>query len=45
MSPLGLGLDEKAVEAVSQWRFQPATVNGQPLRVRAVVEVNFRLAK
>jgi protein TonB len=26
---LGMGLDEKAIEAVSQWRFQPATLNGQ----------------
>jgi protein TonB len=28
---LGMGLDEKAIEAVSQWRFQPATLNGQPV--------------
>jgi protein TonB len=31
---LGMGLDEKAIEAVSQWRFQPATLNGQPVAVQ-----------
>lgn len=40
---LGMGLDEKALEAVSQWRFQPATLNGQPVAVQINVEVSFRL--
>jgi periplasmic protein TonB len=40
---LGLGLDERAMEAVKQWRFRPATVDGKPAATRAVVEVNFRL--
>jgi len=39
---LGLGLDEKAIEAVQQWRFQPALRDGMPVRVAAQVEVNFR---
>ena len=40
---LGFGLDEKAIKAVSQWRFKPSTKNEQPVAVSAQVEVNFRL--
>jgi len=40
---LGLGLDEKAIEAVSLWKFKPAMRNGRPVRAPAVIEVNFRL--
>jgi protein TonB len=40
---LGMGLDEKALAAVSTWRFQPATLNGQPVAVEVNVEVSFRL--
>jgi TonB family protein len=39
---LGLGLNEKAVEAVKQWKFEPAIRDGQPVAVKAVVEMNFR---
>ena len=41
--PLGLGLDEKAIEAVSKWRFKPSIKDGRPVAVSANVEVNFRL--
>ncbi len=40
---LGMGLDEKAIEAVNRWRFRPATFNGQPVPTQIAVEVNFRL--
>jgi len=40
---VGLGLDENALEAISQWQFKPATKDGQPVPVAATIEVNFRL--
>jgi TonB family protein len=40
---LGMGLDEKAIDAVRQWRFEPARKNGQPVPVQVSIEVNFRL--
>jgi TonB family protein len=40
---LGLGLDEKALEAVSTWLFRPSLLNGQPVPLPVVIEVNFRL--
>ena len=40
---LGLGLDEKAIEAVSHWRFRPALFDGKPVATEATVEVNFQL--
>jgi TonB family protein len=40
---LNPGLDQRAIEAVSRWRFRPATRDGQPVKVSADVEVNFRL--
>jgi periplasmic protein TonB len=40
---LGMGLDEKALEAVRSWKFEPAMKDGKPVAVRINVEVNFRL--
>jgi periplasmic protein TonB len=39
----GMGLDEKALEAVSQWLFRPGTKNGKPVTVGANIEVSFHL--
>jgi len=40
---LGLGLDETAAAAVTDWRFAPGSKGGQPVAVMSTVEVNFRL--
>jgi len=40
---LGLGLDQKAIEAVKQWKFEPAMKDGKPVAVQVNVEVTFRL--
>ncbi len=42
LEAVGLGLDEQAVEAVTQWRFSPGLKGSRPVPVRAVVEANFR---
>ena len=41
--PLGDGLDEKAINAVKTWKFDPATKNGKPVAVQLMIEVQFRL--
>jgi len=40
---LGLGLDERAIEAVRRWRFRPGYRDGKPWVTAAMVQVNFRL--
>ena len=40
---LGMGLDEKAIEAVRNWKFEPAKKDGKPVAVQINVEVNFHL--
>lgn len=40
---LGMGLDEKAMEAVRTWRFEPARKDGQPVAVQMNIIVNFHL--
>jgi protein TonB len=40
---LGMGLDEKAIEAVRQYRFKPAEYQGRPVPVEVNIEVNFQI--
>jgi periplasmic protein TonB len=40
---LGLGLDQKAVEAVKSWKFEPAMKDGRPVAVAVTVDVEFHL--
>jgi TonB family protein len=42
---LGMGLDEKAMEAVRGYRFKPATLSGIPVPVSITVEIDFHLYK
>jgi TonB family protein len=43
LKSLGLGLDEKAVEAIGLWRFTPGEKEGKPVPIIATIEVNLRL--
>jgi TonB family protein len=43
LRPLGLGLDDQAVNAVQKWRFQPAIKDGKPVPVLISVDVSFNL--
>jgi TonB family protein len=42
-SALGMGLDEKAIEAVKKWRFEPGQREGHPVATIIAVEVDFHL--
>lgn len=42
--PLGYGLDEMAIKEIAQnWKFRPGTYHGQPIDVKATIEVTFNL--
>ena len=41
--PLGMGLDQKAIEAGEKWRFRPGQKDGKAVPTQATIEVSFRL--
>jgi periplasmic protein TonB len=43
MSHLGMGLDQKAIEAVKQYKFRPAMYQGHPVAVQIIIDVDFHL--
>lgn len=43
ISPLGLGLDEKAVDATRAWRFEPAMKDASAVPVKIMIQTDFRL--
>jgi periplasmic protein TonB len=43
VNSLGMGLDEKALETVRTWRFEPGMKDGHPVKVEMAVEVDFHL--
>jgi protein TonB len=43
LRPVGMGLDERAVAAVKQYRFKPAMENGKPVTVEMNIEVTFTI--
>jgi periplasmic protein TonB len=43
VNSLGMGLDEKAIETVKTWRFEPGLKDGHPVNVEMAVEVDFHL--
>jgi protein TonB len=43
--PLGLGLDEAAVQAIRTWKFKPATKDGKPVPVYGIIEVYYHLPR
>jgi TonB family protein len=40
---VGYGLDEQALDAITQWAFKPGMRDGMAVPVQASIEVNFRL--
>ncbi|MBZ5631602.1 MAG: TonB family protein [Acidobacteriia bacterium] len=43
LTPIGFGLDELALETISQWRFKPGLKDGKAVKVAANIEINFRI--
>jgi len=45
MKPAGAGFDDDAVEAVSQWKYKPTTIDGKPVCVITTITVNYAFSR
>ncbi|HEX7707466.1 MAG TPA: TonB family protein [Thermoanaerobaculia bacterium] len=45
LKPLPFGLDQSALEALREWKFEPGTLNGSPVKVVFNLTLNFRIAE
>jgi TonB family protein len=43
VQPLGLDLDESAIEAVSKWKYTPASLNGEPIDFETTLKIQFHI--
>jgi TonB family protein len=43
LRPLGLGMEESALEAMRKWRYHPYLLNGEPVEVQTVITVKYIL--
>jgi TonB family protein len=43
LKPMPMGLDKAAIEAMSQWKFHPATLGGRPVKVYYTLQINFQV--
>jgi TonB family protein len=43
LRPLGMGLDDAAIDCVEQWRFDPAKRDNKPVAVIVDIEISFKL--
>ena len=43
LKPLPFGLDQAAIDAVTQWKFKPGTLNDKPVDVIFNIVINFKL--
>jgi TonB family protein len=43
ISPSGYGLTQRAIEAISAWKFQPATKDGKPVAIQVEIVTDFNV--
>jgi len=45
IDPIGLGVDESAVEAIQRWKFEPGHLNSKPVAINMILEMSYKLLK